>query len=194
MSVLAPYSLRMISIRSLSKLTDQGEVERAVVEAMRLRDFGSDATFFGFKDAVLTVIVSSKQKTRNLVYRLISEWERAVKEKYEVDRRVRLVGRVEIDGGEVLFNDHPLDEKQKEYYLRYKNFPLPCLEFRFFTSFPNGDYCDVILVTSGVPSIVGLLQLLAPLVDAYTIFQPLLEEYGVRVTEAEAVEPVGRQE
>jgi hypothetical protein len=194
MSVLAPYSLRMISIKSLSKLTDQGEVERAVVEAIRLRDFGSDATFFGFRDAMLTVIVSSKQKTRNLVYRLIGELERAVKEKYEVDRKVRLVGRVEIDGDEVLFNDNPLDEKQREYYLRYKSFPLPCLEFRFFTSFPNGDYCDVILVTSGVPSIVGLLQLLAPLVDAYTIFQPLLEEYGVRVKEAEAVEPVGRQE
>lgn len=189
-ATFAPYSLRMVNLRSLGRLTVAGEAEKAVVEALRLRDFGCDATYFGFKSPVLTVIVPSRRDVKNTVFGLINKWEDEVKARYGLDKRVKLAHRVEIDGDRVLLNGDAVVGQDAEYFLRYRGVPLPCLELRFFTTLMGGDECDVILATMGVPSMVGLIQLLAPLVDAQSIFQPLLQQYGIRVQakEVEAVE------
>jgi hypothetical protein len=188
-ATFAPYSLRMVNLRNLGRLAVAGEAEKAVIEALRLRDFGSDATYFGFKSPILTVMVPSRRDVKNMVFGLINKWEEEVKERYNLDRRVKLMHRVEINGDRILLNGEPVIGQDAEYFLRYRGVPLPCLEFRFFTTLMGGDECDVILATMGVPSMVGLIQLLAPLVDAQSIFQPLLQQYGIRVAgEAEVVE------
>jgi len=178
----APYSLRMIDIRNLGRVEKAEVASTLITEALRIRDFGSDATFFGFKNPVLTVVVPGRKNVRNTVYNHINQWEEAARSKYGLNRKKKLVNRIEIDGDRVLMNgEEMLLGQDAEYWLRYRNMPLPCLELRFFATFMNKTDCDIILATIGVPSMAGLLQLLAPLVDAQAVFLPLLEAYGIKV-------------
>ena len=179
------YSLRMIDLMNISTIPDGGKL---CEEALRVRSLKKEAKFFGFNDLVVSVILPWRKEVKNRVLKAFRDWENETCRKYNVSAKQRLLHYVEIehDGG-VLVDGEKVMGEEEEHYQRYKNLPLPCLELRFTTVLQNNNECEVILTTVGIPSICGILQLLAPLTDSFQIFHELMEDYGIKVTEVAEV-------
>ena len=153
MSVL---SLRCIKVDSLS-----GDEK---IEAVRLRGAG-DFKHFGFDNLVVTVLIPGGMKEETVFENCFRKWEEAVKKEYGVKKDARLINVKIVDMNSA-------SDVEKWWYTCV---PLPAVILKF-----NTPKAQVVLATLGIASMVGLLELLAPLVDPFPIFRPVLSpEWGV---------------
>ncbi len=176
----------MIDILNVSMIPEHGS--KLAEEAFRVIPFtdqSGGAKYFGFLGGVSVSLIYSWKRggLRETLLKAFKEWENEAKRVYNVPEKRRLILHVELDESTVIVDGKQVFNVEAEHYLRYRFLPLPVLELRLTAELVGGEKCEVILVTVGIPSIVGLIQMLAPLVNCRKVFSELLEAYGIKVTE-----------